>query len=764
MSPRLTALAASASGLALLIAAPALAQTAPQADVAAEQAVSIDEIVVTAQRRSENIRDVPFAVTAMNTETLNTLSSGGGDILQLSGRVPSLQVESSNGRYAPRFYIRGLGNVDFDFNASQPVSVVLDDVVLENVYLKGFPLFDVKQVEVLRGPQGTLFGRNTPAGVVKIDTIKPGEDFTGFGSLAYGNYGSTRAEVGVTLPASDTLSVRVAGLWNHRDDWVNNAYDAPFAKKDGKDLGNFDDFAGRIHVAWTPTDRLSTLLTLQARDYEGTGTMNRANVLTKGSNELNDRFDRDTVHYDGGRNNFQKQQTTSQSLQVAYDFGPATLTGVVGSYQGSSAGDGDIDGGVLGDPINSGTVPFPSETGTLTSDLIQNTYELRLSSNGDGPFGWQVGAFYWNERFNLVSGTFNGFGAVAPTVVGDIVQKSDSWSIFGQGRYQVTDALKLTAGVRYTDDSRDFSGRRIIPAGSPSTMLPLANVTKSVGDQQISWDISAVYEVSPDLNLFARVADGYRGPSIQGRITSSDIVTTADSETVMSYETGFKARLWNGRARLNGTVYYYEVSDPQFTAIGGQGNFNQLINAAKGEGYGVEIDGDVYLGAGFSLAGGFAWNHTEIKDQDLLVPICRIPSAGAAPICTPTDPLVTVGTTPRANINGNPFPQAPEYTANLTLNYVRPIGGDAELFVSTDWVLRQDFNLFLYEAVEFRQDSQFEGGLRAGWRDLGRGLEAAAYVRNITDEANVIGAIDFNNLTAFVNEPRMYGVELTKRF
>lgn len=95
----------------------------------------------------------------------------------------------------------------------------------------------MKQLEVLRGPQGTLFGRNTPAGVIKIDTVKPGDDFTGFGSITYGNYGSTRAEAAVTLPASDTLSVRVAALWNHRDDYINNAYDAPFAKKDGKDLG-----------------------------------------------------------------------------------------------------------------------------------------------------------------------------------------------------------------------------------------------------------------------------------------------------------------------------------------------------------------------------------------------------------------------------------------------------------------------------------------------------------------------------------------------
>ena len=745
MSRRLIALAASASGLALLIAAPAMAQsTAP-----AEPAASVDEIVVTAQRRSENIRDVPFAVTAMNTETLTAIAAGGADILSLSGRVPSLQVESSNGRYAPRFYIRGLGNVDFDFTASQPVSVVMDDIVLESVYLKGFPLFDVKQLEVLRGPQGTLFGRNTPAGVIKIDTAKPGQDFTGYGSLTYGNYGSSRAEGGVTMPLTDTLSVRVAGLWNHRDDYINNAYDAPFAKKDGKDLGNFDDIAGRVHVAWTPSDRLSTLLTLQARDYEGTGTMNRANVLTKGSNKLNDRFDRDTVYYDGGRNNFQKQQTTSQSLQVAYDFGPATLTGVIGSYRGSSQGDGDIDGGVLNDPINSGAIPFRSESGTLSSDLLQNTYELRLASNGDNRLGWQVGAFYWDERINLVSGTFNGTGGLIPIKATDITQKSDSWSIFGQANYRVTDALKVTAGVRYTDDNRDYHGKVVI--GTPAN----AEGDVSVGDEQVSWDVSALYEVNDSLNLFARVASGYRGPSIQGR--NLPVLTTADSETVMSYEAGLKSRLWNGRARLNATAYLYEVSDMQFTAIGGADNSNRLINADKGEGYGLEIDGDVYLGAGFSLAAGAAWNHTEIKDRDLLVAVC-----GAG--CTVTDPIVMIGTARRAKVDGNPFPQAPEYTANLTLSYVRPLGDDQELFASTDWVLQKNFNLFLYESVEFMQDTAFEGGLRAGWRDLNRGLEAAVYVRNITDEANVIGAIDFNNLTAFVNEPRMYGVELSKRF
>ena len=742
---RLTALALSASTLALLVSAPAFAQSN-------QDTASVGDIVVTAQRRSESIRDVPFAVTAMNTETLTAVNAGGADILALAGRVPSLNVESSNGRYAPRFYIRGYGNVDFDFNASQPVSVVMDDVVLENVYLKGYPLFDIQQLEVLRGPQGTLFGRNTPAGVVKIDTVKPGDVFEGFGKIAAGNYGSIRAETGVTLPITETVSLRVAGLLNHRDDWVNNAYDAPFANPNGDELGNFEDRAIRGHLAWTPNERLSVLGTLQARDYAGTGTLNRANALTKGSNKLNDNYDRDTVYYDGGRNNFQKQDTTSQSLQVAYDFGDMTLTGVIGSYQGSSLGNGDIDGGVsypsaIGQNYYTASA---SESGTEDSTLRQNTFELRLASNGNNRFNWQVGAFAWNERFNLISNTYNGYGSPIPTIVVDMVQKSDSWSVFGQGNYQLTEALKLTAGLRYTEDNRDMRSSRV--KGNPLV------VDTSVTDDQVSWDISALYEVNSDWNVFARVANGYRGPSIQGRIAFSDTVSVADSETVMSYETGFKARLWDGRARLNATAYYYNIKDQQLTAIGGLGNFNQLINADHGVGKGIEIDGDVYLGAGFTFAGGFAWNGTEIKDKDLLVGTC-----GGG--CTVTDPLVQVGTTaPRANINGNPFPNAPEYSANFALSYVKPIGNDQELFAATDWVIQDKTNIFLYESKEFMLGTQFEGGLRAGWRDLNKGLEAAAYVRNITDEHNIIGAIDFNNLTVFVNEPRMYGIEVSKRF
>ncbi|MFM2400465.1 MAG: hypothetical protein RL341_2622, partial [Pseudomonadota bacterium] len=196
----------------LLAALPLLAhaQSTPGQTPPAE-AGKLETVTVTAERRSENIKDVPSSVTALRGEKLDVLNSSGQDIRFLSGRVPSLNIESSFGRAFPRFYIRGLGNTDFDLNASQPVSLVLDDVVQENAILKGFPIFDVDQVEVLRGPQGTLFGRNSPAGVVKFDSAKPRlGKFEGYGNLSFGSFTTVNAEGALNIPTSATTAARLS--------------------------------------------------------------------------------------------------------------------------------------------------------------------------------------------------------------------------------------------------------------------------------------------------------------------------------------------------------------------------------------------------------------------------------------------------------------------------------------------------------------------------------------------------------------------------
>ncbi|HEY4029278.1 MAG TPA: TonB-dependent receptor plug domain-containing protein, partial [Caulobacteraceae bacterium] len=161
----------------------------------------LEEVIVTAERRSENLQKVPVSVSVIPTEDVRAAQAGGDDtLLTLSGKVPSFYAETTTGRIFPRFYIRGLGNIDFYLGASQPVSIIQDDVVMEHVVLKSNPLFDIKQVEVLRGPQGSLFGRNTTAGIVKFDTIKPTQTLEGRAQASYGTYNTVTFDGGIGGP------------------------------------------------------------------------------------------------------------------------------------------------------------------------------------------------------------------------------------------------------------------------------------------------------------------------------------------------------------------------------------------------------------------------------------------------------------------------------------------------------------------------------------------------------------------------------------
>lgn len=717
--------------LAAAVAAPALAQDAPTA---------LDDVIVTAQKRSENIQDVPVSVAAVSGEKLQSIFAAGEDVLALSSRVPGLYIESSNGRAAPRFYIRGLGNADFDLAASQPVSVIMDDVVLENVALKSSPIYDIEQVEVLRGPQGTLFGRNTTAGIVKFTTVKPSETFKANLAATYGTFGSATLEGGVggaIVPGK--LAVRASALYQHRDDYIDNAFTN---QKDA--IGGYDEKAARLQILATPTDDTSILAIAHTRSLDGAAAIFRANVLTAGSNKINDSFDRDRVNYNGGDNNVQRYDSTGVSLKLDHDFGGVTLTTISAFETAHGRSRGDIDGGVAnGGVIRPGTgpgsIPFDSDTQDAIDDLDQITHEVRLASDTDGRASWQVGAYYFKSRFYVTTNPF-----FAPPTT--LEHRNVAWAVFGQGAYQVTDALKITAGVRWTDDDKDMD-----VVSNP------AAATVSVSDSEVSWDLSAFYAVNDDVSLYGKVARGFRGPSIQGRdIAFTSPASVAQSETILSWEAGVKSQLFERRVRLNGAVFAYTIDDPQFSAVGGGTNSNRLINAHKGQAYGVELDGEFKVTPNLLVTAGYSYSHTEIKDRTLAVAVCAQ--------CTITDPRApNPGGTPFALIDGNPFPNAPEYILNFGARYNVPVGADGELFAETDWFRQGYTNLFLYESKEFNSKNTFEGGLKLGYARTDGAYEVAVFARNITNEVNLRGGIDFNNLTGFVNEPRIVGISLSAR-
>jgi iron complex outermembrane recepter protein len=239
-----------AAALALAFAAPAFAQTTEPVEAGKLQTIN-----VTAERRTENIKDVPSAVFSLSGEKLDVINSSGQDVRMLSGRVPSLNIESSFGRAFPRFYIRGYGNTDFRSNASQPVSLVYDDVVQENPILKGFPVFDLAAVEVLAGPQGTLFGRNTPAGVVKFDSVKPSKKQEAYGSVSLATFGTVNAEGAGNIQLGESAAVRISAQVQHRNDWVTNTV----ANAPTHDFEGYDDRAIRLQALLTPRNVSMTL-------------------------------------------------------------------------------------------------------------------------------------------------------------------------------------------------------------------------------------------------------------------------------------------------------------------------------------------------------------------------------------------------------------------------------------------------------------------------------------------------------------------------
>ncbi len=660
---------------------PALAQDEPETattdDAPAADDEGLDTILVTANRREEDIQTVPVSVATLPEEQIAAIFSAGADTTALAARVPGLFVESSNGRAAPRFYIRGYGNTDFDLAASQPVSVVMDDVVMENVTLKSFPLFDVARVEVLRGPQGTLFGRNTPAGIVKIDTNRPTQEVSAQGSVSLGSYGTVAVDAGVGAPiVKDVLALRFSVLAQRRSDFVDNGYTG---REDV--YGGFTDYAGRAQLLFTPGDRLSVLAMGQYRKLDGESTLFRANVLGPGNNELNGNYDRNTVYYDAGGGNEAKYRTWGASLNASYDFDFATLTSITAYNESNGHSRGDIDGG---NPSGPGFIPFPSDTQD-SLDLDQTTQELRLASNGSGPFSWQIGGFYFDSDFTVLT---QGFTFPPPALVHHTNQ---SWAVFGQGSYALTDAVKVTGGLRYTEDEKDFE----VIGGNPAD-------DRHVEDDRLSWDLSLIGEVAPEVSLYARVASGFRAPTIQGRdVAFFSPPSVATSEKVMSYEIGFKTELADNRVRLNGAAFHYTVDDPQFTAVGGAGNLVQLLNADKGSAWGFEIDGQFQPTETLLLTAGVSYNDTEIKDDDLAVGICAQ--------CTVTDPTVVLSGTTRALIDGNPFPNAPDWIADVTARWGVPVNDRGEVFVFTDWAYQGKTNLFLYQSAEFVTDGQIEG-------------------------------------------------------
>ncbi len=719
------------------------------ADEGTEDVVMMEEIVVTARKREQRSFEVPLSVSTIRGEKSEALRSSGMDVRFLSNRTPSLQMESSFGRIFPRFFIRGLGNTDFDLNASQPVSVLYDGVVLENAMLKGFPAFDLDRIEVLRGPQGTLFGRNTPAGIVKFESARPTQTLEGYGRLSYGQFNSSNFEGAISGPlVPSVLSARLSLLAQWRDDWVNNEHTG----EDGA-LGGHRDLAGRFQLLWTPMPELEAWFKFHARDLDGTARLFRANILSKGKTSLIQDFARDRIAHDG--RNEQTLRTQGLTAEVRYDIGNFQLVSLTGLERLTNFSRGDIDGGygaVFSPPSGPGEIPFPSETASGIPAHRQFSQEIRLMSPEARRLVYQFGVYYFHEFVEMEDFNYNTLAG--GTLDGKVRQEqtATAQAAFAAMTFQWLEDLELGAGLRLSHDAKDYTAWRDI---SPIGAGPLGPIHRNPQDTVWSGDLSLRYRVAPNVQTYLRAARGFRAPSIQGRLLFGDAVTMADTEIIHSFEGGTKLRLWQQRLHLNLGAFQYFMQDQQLTAVGGEANFNRLVNAEGTIGRGVEAELSFVPITALEVSAGLSYNQTRIDDPNLAIQGCGAP-------CTVLDPRASAPGT--FSIDGNSLPQAPGWIADVTFRYILDLPGGTRLVASTDWAYRSRVRFFLYESVEYADDWLLEGGVRLACLLPYADIEVALIGRNILNDTSPTGGIDFNNLTGYVNEPRFWSLEMMRRF
>jgi iron complex outermembrane receptor protein len=741
----------------VLSSSTAWAQSAPVATAPAtatdDNSGKIQEVVVTATRRSEKDQDVPVSTAVLTPTDINQIFQAGGDIRALAGQVPSLNIESSNGRTFPRLYIRGYGNTDFTSFASQPVSLVYDDVDQENPALKGFPIFDVADVEVLRGPQGTLFGRNAPAGVVNVQSAKPvlGQ-LSESVSASDGTYNTANFITVLNAPINDQIAMRFSAQEQHRDSWVHDDAPTPHSTDN---LEGYDDFGARIQLLYQPDSDFSALFNFHGRSLAASARLFRANIIEPGTDDLVPGFDPSKFYADG--KNTQTFSSVGGSARLTWNLGNISIFSITGFEKIMNYfTEGDIDGGygasyegsngptVTAKNGNVIGIPFSVETAGGISNHIQLTQEVRAQSNYSGPLNWQGGVYFFYEDVTAPDWDFDQLGN---TVTDDNFSRqiNDAEAIFVSVDYKPIKKLEFRAGARYTNDYKKFA---VVSAFNQSFANTLDH---AVGDN-ISWDVSGTYTVLPDVNLYSRIATGFRAPSF-GAPSADEGIQIAKAETNTSGEVGVKSFLFDHRVKFDFDVYYFLVKNQQLTAVGGAVDTTLLLNAKQTVGDGAEMAFEWRLTPRLVFDLSASYNFTRIEDPNL--------STGVCASCTVTNIINAQG---NAEINGNPLPQAPKYVYDPSLTYSYPLAQGNELFFSGNAAYRSTVNFFLYQSVEFRGAPFTNVGLRAGYRwNYGR-YEVSAYCSNCLNQIRLTGGIDFDNLTGFINDPVIAGVQFSGKF
>jgi iron complex outermembrane receptor protein len=572
----LRALLATGVSLGALAAGPALAQQAPAPAPQDEQASTVDDIIVTARRRSERLQDVPVAVTALTAEALENLQASTlGD---LEGAVPNLTLHEGDANNAV-VYLRGVGQVDSLAFADPGVGVYVDDVYLGRAQGAFLSVYDVDRVEVLRGPQGTLYGRNTIGGAVKFVSSRLTAEPSGRIEASVGDYNliEARAAYGRALDDDGVWLARGAVSYAARDGYSENAFD-------GRSDGDRNQVAGRVSLEYRPNDALSVRLNLDgSSDRPDTSrTPARATPVFGFPATSDDPFRVDADFND-------KADVDTRGVSVTVDYALNDMIGLksVTAYRAMDyASHLDLD-----------ATPTAFFGVYVEEEQSQFSQEFQLNYTGER-VNAVAGLFYFDETDETYSGLLGPAIGVVTSSLND--QHNRSYALYGQATLEVTDRLNLTAGLRYTYEDKDFSRVQNLFLAAPTTVpgrdetgLLLTDLDTSANWDALSPKIGVDYRLSDDVMAYASISRGFKSGGFDGRSNDIDGARPFDQETLWAYEAGVKSTLLDRRLTLNAAAFWNDYTDLQLSSFtsDGAGGFEALFtNAGAATIRGIEVE------------------------------------------------------------------------------------------------------------------------------------------------------------------------------
>lgn len=734
-----TSLLTAAAISALALAVPAFAQDGGEAD---PPTGGVGEIVVTAQKRAQNLQDVPISVSAFDDTAIR--EAGFTNSLSIGDQVPNLEIKTFGG--VPNIFIRGVGNNDFNASSIGPISIYRDDVVVASTGSQIFSLFDLERIEVVRGPQGTLFGKNTTGGAIQFFSKLPDGKFEGNARFGYGRFDLFEGEAAVSLPLDDTLSLRVAGIVRRRDGEKINLFT-------GDRAIDVDEAAARAILRWQPTGDTDVRLSVgggrDRSDYlenKPVGTLGGADLFG-----YSDPFpdNPNLLNFNGQSRNH--SDNVFVNLNIAQSFGDFTFKSISGYDKSDVDNRVDVDGGTKRvDEI------------TFLTDAEQVTQEFQLAYD-NGPLNAIGGLYYFQEDLDADSnadllGELT-FAQGALPLITRATRKNRAYAIFGQATYAVLPTLRLTVGGRYTIDKVRATHRADlvpgffdadIPDGTPVPLVPFAALRDTF--KSFTWRVAADVDVTDDILAYASIDRGFKAGGFNiGIITSVAERTQVDPEYLTSYEIGLKSTLFDRRLRLNLSAFYYDYTDLQVLSVNRQAGSAVptlgLDNAADATIKGIEVEATAvptdWLDMGLNLG------ILDAKYKNYL--------SGAI------DPVTG---DPR-DFSGNRMPGAPKFTLSTFAQVTVPVGR-----FETRW--RAEYNYTgkkYYNNAEDELISSGEGygllNLRVAFADPDQGWELAAWAKNVTGKAYIVDATDtsgFGFVPRYYGERATYGAEFSVKF